>query len=402
MATFHIIGAGLAGLSAAVSLSGQGHRICVYESTSQAGGRCRSFIDPILEREIDNGNHLLIGANHHSWRYVERIGSTDQLHCPHDHLEFLHLDSLRKTRVRPPLWLPAAPVTEYLSLLRLVWASPSRTVQEVISSKNNSYRNFIEPFCVSALNTHPQEASASLLAATLRQSLRKSGKLSPFVPVQSWQRALIDPATAFIQKEGGGFYYQHALKKLISDQDRITELQFPRTNVTVAAGDKVILASPFSVTSELCPEISVPQAYSPILNGHFVCDHDYPTGSILGIIGGTIHWIFFKEGLISTTTSAADAYSDIAQDVLAAMLWSELARALGIQHPLPEYRIVFEKRATFRATPDNQAHRPPPATHFTNLFLAGDYVQTSLPACIEGAIASGHTAATLAITTVSH
>lgn len=402
MATFHIIGAGLAGLSAAASLSGHGHRICVYESTSQAGGRCRSFKDPIINREVDNGNHLLIGANRYSWQYVDRIGSRASFLCPHEYLEFLHLSNGKRTRITPPLWLPRAPLTDYLALMRMRWARSHRTVQALFSANRNGYRHFVEPFCVSALNTHPQEASAALFARTLHQSLSQKGKFTPYVPRQSWQHALIDPATTLLQKEGATFYYQHALKKLVNDHARITELHFPRTTVTVAAGDTVILATTAAIAAELCPELSIPQSYSPILNGHFVCDHDYPAGTLLGLIGGMINWIFFKEGLISTTTSAADAYSDINQDILATMLWDELSQALGIQQPLPDYRIVFEKRATFRATPESEALRPRPITRYHNVFLAGDYVQTGLPACIEGAIASGNTAATLAISSISH
>ncbi|MCA8889767.1 MAG: NAD(P)-binding protein, partial [Parvularculaceae bacterium] len=60
---FHIIGAGLSGLAAAVRLAEAGARVSVYESAGRAGGRCRTFYDKALDREIDNGNHLIMSGN---------------------------------------------------------------------------------------------------------------------------------------------------------------------------------------------------------------------------------------------------------------------------------------------------------------------------------------------------
>lgn len=402
MVTFHIIGAGISGLAAAVRLSGAEHRICVYESTSQAGGRCRSFIDPILNREVDNGNHLLIGANEHSWAFIKRIGSREALHCPHPYYDFIDLNTRKTRRIQAPFWLPPTPLVDLICLARTLIASKTKVVADYITNHSALYRESVEPFCTSALNTHPKEASARLFGNTLRLALINKGKLKPYVPVHSWQHALIDPAIAFIQKSGGSFYYQHALKSFDADDKQIRELHFTRTSVTVAPEDRVILAVPFGLTESLIPELSVPQSYSPILNCHFVYEHSQPSGALLGVIGGTVQWIFFKNGVISTTTSAADAELDVDHGVLATMLWFDVCHAMNIKAALPEHRIILEKRATFKATPENQALRPNPTTAYANLFLAGDYLNTGLPACIEGAVASGDRAATLAIATISH
>src|SRR5439155_11343214 len=73
----HIVGAGLAGLAAAVALADEGRRVVLYESGQQAGGRCRSYVDSELGCLIDNGNHLLLSGNTASIAYVERIGALD-------------------------------------------------------------------------------------------------------------------------------------------------------------------------------------------------------------------------------------------------------------------------------------------------------------------------------------
>ena len=62
---------------------------------------------------------------------------------------------------------------------------------------------------------------------------------------------------------------------------------------------------------------------------------------------------------------------------------------------LPPWQIVKERRATFAALPQENAKRPPTQTRWRNLFLAGDWTATGLPATIEGAIRSGNSAACL-------
>src|SRR6266702_8318078 len=82
MARIHIVGAGLAGLSAAVELSGSGHELFIYEAAPQAGGRCRSYFDSALGMNIDNGNHLLLSGNASALAYARRIGAEEQLVGP--------------------------------------------------------------------------------------------------------------------------------------------------------------------------------------------------------------------------------------------------------------------------------------------------------------------------------
>ena len=104
--------------------------------------------------------------------------------------------------------------------------------------------------------------------------------------------------------------------------------------------------------------------------------------------------MFRKPGVISVTVSAADALVDRPGDALSETLWRDVARAYGLPpRPVPPARLVKERRATFRATPAQLKRRPPTKTRWNNLLLAGDYVDTGLPATIEGAIRSGLAAA---------
>ena len=122
---------------------------------------------------------------------------------------------------------------------------------------------------------------------------------------------------------------------------------------------------------------------------------------LMGLVGGTAEWIFAHPDRISVTVSAADRLMEAPRAELAALIWGEVCAALGLSAcrpaPLPAWQIVKEQRATFAATPAQDALRPPAQTAWGNLFLAGDWVQNGLPATIEGALRSGHTAARLAL-----
>ena len=75
--TVHIIGAGLAGLSAALKLTQRGRSVVVHEATGFAGGRCRSYHDAAVGMTIDNGNHLLLSGNHAALAYLRDVGAAD-------------------------------------------------------------------------------------------------------------------------------------------------------------------------------------------------------------------------------------------------------------------------------------------------------------------------------------
>ena len=116
---------------------------------------------------------------------------------------------------------------------------------------------------------------------------------------------------------------------------------------------------------------------------------------MLGLLHSTAEWVFAFPDRLSVTVSAADRLVDRDREDLARLFWAEVSAALGLDAPLPRWQIVKEKRATFAATPEQDAKRPPARTRWRNLFLAGDWTQTGLPATIEGAIRSGETAAGL-------
>jgi len=121
---------------------------------------------------------------------------------------------------------------------------------------------------------------------------------------------------------------------------------------------------------------------------------------MVGVIGGSAQWVFAFADRFSVTVSGADDMIDADREILAARFWRDIAAVHGLGPELPPWQIVKERRATFAATPEQDARRPAATTAARNLFLAGDWTQTGLPATIEGAIRSGNKAAALALKAV--
>jgi len=141
--------------------------------------------------------------------------------------------------------------------------------------------------------------------------------------------------------------------------------------------------------------LDAPTEFCAIVNAHFRIDPPAGAPLILGVLGGTTQWIFAFPGRLSVTISAGDRLIDTPREQLAAAIWGEVARVTGLPAALPPWQIVRERRATFAATPAQDAKRPPARTAWRNLVLAGDWTDTGLPATIEGAIRSGNYAADL-------
>ena len=172
-------------------------------------------------------------------------------------------------------------------------------------------------------------------------------------------------------------------------------------DVQLGAADSVVLAVPAAAAGRLLPEITVPSRFQAIVNGHFVLPPDLPAtdfSGFVGIVGGTAEWLFRRGDVVSITVSAADSLAAASDDEIATLLWADIRRILAIgEAPPGAYRIIREKRATFAQTPDQVALRPTTQTPYANLWLAGDWTDTGLPATIEGTIRSGRKAAEFAL-----
>jgi squalene-associated FAD-dependent desaturase len=411
-----VIGAGLAGLSAATALAARGARVTVLEAAPQAGGRCRSYYDPTLDAVIDNGNHFVLTGNPAVFAFLDRIGAADHLQgTPTQQTFFVDIRSGERWMIAPnagplPFWIlnrdrrvPHTRPSDYLVMMKLLLARPSRTVGEVLPCKGELWERLLRPFLLGALNTRPEDGSAGLAAALLRNTFMKGGDAYRIrIAHPTLAAAFIDPALKYLESKGGVVRLGARVRGLMFDGGKVLALDTPDGVLPVGGDDAVVLAAPPWVAGELAPGLTVPDDFRAIVNAHFKRPgpHGLPDGTtaplMLGVIGGVAEWVFSFEDRISVTVSGADDIVDRDREDLARTLWADVCRAYGMDAPMPAWQIVKEKRATFAATPAQDARRPGAKTGWRNLFLAGDWTQTGLPGTIEGALRSGETAAALA------
>ena len=405
--TVHIIGAGLAGLSAAVRLTSRGRNVVVHEATAFAGGRCRSYHDAAVGMTIDNGNHLLLSGNRAALDYLRSIGAEDRLIGPAT-AEFSFADlasgerwTLRFNNGRLPFWIfdparrvPGTRVLDYLPLARLLWAPAGKAVSEVIACQGNLYQRLVEPLLLAALNIDAPQGSARLAGAIIRETLAVGGQACrPLIAREGLGSTLVEPALQTLAQHSATVRMEHQLRGIRFAPERVEALDFGSETVALNQGDAVVLTVPPYAAAALVPGLDVPTAFHAIVNAHFRIEP--PTGQppILGVINGTVQWLFAFPGRLSVTISAGDRLIDSPREELAKTIWNEVARLTGLPPTLPPWQIVRERRATFAATPAQDAKRPGAATKWSNLVLAGDWTDTGLPATIEGAIRSGNRAA---------
>ena len=409
--TVHIIGAGISGLSAAVRLANAGFKIHLHEATQQAGGRCRSYFDGATNLTIDNGNHLLLSGNRHARAYARSIGTEGGLVGPaRAQFPFVDLSTGRRWQLdlgdgRLPLWLfdaarrvPDTRLLDYLALMPLAWASPQKAVGAAIPCRGILYDRLVQPLLLAALNVDPPEGSAGLAGAIVRETLLAGGQACrPLIARDGLSAVLVEPAIELLRNKGADICFGHELREFGVADERINELRFGSDTIAFGADEAVILAVPPRAAAALLPGLQTPTRFRAILNAHFRFDPPAGQPALLGVVGGLVEWLFAFPQRLSVTISNGDRLVDRPREEVAHAIWADICKATGIEADLPPWQIVRERRATFEATPEQNALRPGPVTARKNLFLAGDWTDTGLPATIEGSVRSGDRAADLVL-----
>jgi len=359
--TVHVVGAGLAGLSAAVSLLDAGIDVRVHEAAPVPGGRCRSYHDPQLDRRIDTGTHLLLGANVEALAYLRRLDALDRvLEVAPAAYPFFDLASGRRWTVRPT---PCGLVSAF------------------------------RPVALAALNTEPGEASWGVMASVFGRLIGERA-CRPWIARTGIGDALIDPA---VQRLGDRLACGRRLTGLAIDKARVRTLIFGEESLDLSLGDRVILAVPPFAAAAVMPTLIVPTEFRAIVNAHFRVSRRTPLPRLVGLTGGLAQWALWREDVVSATVSAADLLLADAPETLIDRFWPEMAAAFELDESRPIGRIVKERRATIAATPEMERLRPAARTALANLMLAGDWIRTGLPGTLEGAVRSGTAAMRLAL-----
>lgn len=437
-----VIGAGCAGLAAAVRLSTNGARVVVVEQAPRLGGRTTSFVDRESGERLDNGQHVLFGCYRETYDLLKQIGTADQaplqstlsltiaggpdgrghaLHCP-------DLPSPWHLLLGLLMW-DAVPVSDRLSVRHLshVLSSARRhgaaataakvdaslTVAQWLSQQHQTpqMRRWLwDPLVFAALNQSADEAAARPFVRVLAEMFGPRPEDSAVgLPCAPLDDLFAIPAVQFVEAHGGTLLAKRPAKISVNG-DRIAHVKVGDTTIRAGA---VISAVPWhafqALWDETCPPAVATIAANaaamkacPIVTVNLWFDRDVMERDrpFVGLSDGTMHWFFGRNALVGEGTHVS-AVASGAVDILRLENDELIARAeADARRALPGTRgaalrralVLREPRATFSLAPDAPP-RPAANTSLQGFVLAGDWTDTGLPATIEGAVRSGNAAA---------
>lgn len=424
-----IIGAGWAGLAAAIELCKHSIPVTVYESAKQIGGRARSVT--INDLTLDNGQHLMIGAYHQMLELLRAIDvhEKDVFYRIPQHFRLIDYITgetcfeLKLPRLPFPLHLlagmlgtPSLSMKDKLLTLLRFDALLKKDIEQDISVDQwlvqsgipKTYiRYMLKPLCLAALTTHTHEASASIFQNVLRQTFNGPANYTDLlIPRTDLGQLFPLAAKNYIEQHGGKVMTGMKANKLVCDDNKIESVII---NDMTHSVDHMILATPASVTARLLAECDACDEihrqlntleYEPVTTVYLQYAENISLPlPMTGLINATAEWLFDRQycqqaGMIAAVISASGKHDVLDNETLAQTIAGELSQMFKFPAP-KSFQVIREKRATIRCTPGIDQQRPGIDTALSNLKLCGDYVHfddisaAGLPSTLEGALRSG-------------
>jgi squalene-associated FAD-dependent desaturase len=440
-----IIGAGIAGLTAAVNLADRGVRVCVLEAKAVLGGRATSFNDPQTGERVDNGQHVLVGCYRETFAFLKKIGTDDRVRMQ-SHLDVEFVDGTgARSRLQCPLlpppfnlvagllqwealgWRDRAAALNMARPIRIaqegqraegrgqsttkIAASPGETVEQWLINNGQTARlreMLWEPLALAALNQSARQAAAPPFARVLAEMFGADPRDAALgLPACPLDELYAEPAREFIEQRGGEVRIGSPAR-VVLDNGNLSHVEVRGQKLQPGG---VICAVPWYAMAEVFAgdtravdairQAATATAPSPIASVNVWLDRRIMNTPFLGLPGRTMQWVFDKAQMFEANTShltlvasGAEQAMSLTNDALIALALHELREALPESRAARVQRasVVRERRASFSLAPGQPA-RPGTRTNVERVLLAGDWIDTGLPATIEGAALSGRLAA---------
>lgn len=430
-------------MAAAAYLSRAGFQVTLIEKNPQPGGRCLSFADPVTGDMLDSGQHLLMGCYRETLTLLNLLGTNDRLRALPQKLNWLEpggkIHTLRTSGLLYPFslllgwarlgifdWADRWAIGRALLAIRKMDESALAALhrQSCASWLRDQHQppaaieRFWKPLIISALNEEPSRAAADLLAVVVRKALLSGRDAGRFLLPRSSLLELFHPEIEnLVQSAGGTVRLKTPIRKILLDHGLVSAIKTSREE-TIAA-DFYILALPpwalLDLLSASAPEglegvRSMAESHrgSPILTVYLWLKHRVWTESMTALLDSRLDWVFDlpvnagtgNQQRLSIVISAARDWIGREPEEILKMTVGELSRyCSGLDsEQITHWRVVKDRRATISFGPRSNLQRPQSETGCPNLFLAGDWITTGLPATIEGAVYGGRLCAESLIT----
>jgi len=419
-----VIGGGFAGLSAATALAEQGVSVLVLEARPTLGGRATAFIDPGTGERVDNGQHVLVGGYHETFAFLHRLKTAGDVYVQPDlHIDVIdregRVSTLKCSSLPPPLHLLGGVIgwkgigwadrAALVHMRRVDDGPANETVRDWLVRHRQTSRLIEllwEPLAVAALNQSIDDASGAAFAGVLRRMFTNNRRDCALgLPLKPLDELYAMPSRAYIERAGGSVRVNAPARVTCNGQIAV------RVRDEVLQPKAIICATAWFALPSVFPDRPAPLEAvlraaeftdaSPIVTVNLWFDRPVTTHSFVGLPGRAMQWVFDKRALLgeasshlSLVSSGATALVGQTNQELVDLALRELMVALPATQSAQLRRavVVREKRATFSVAP-GQPRRPAVETSLPGVFLAGDWIDTGLPATIEGAVVSGHRAA---------
>lgn len=425
-----VVGGGLAGLSTAVYLSEKNIKATLLEASPKLGGRTYSLFNENQNDVYDNGQHLMMGCYDETLSLLKKLGSYELVEIQKQmEITFVEEGGTQTKLSAPRLFYPLNLLIAILKYKSLSLMDRFRvidfimdlgccadedlknlTVLEWLMQKNQNdetIKKLWEILIVGTMNTTPEKASAQIFDEVLREVFLGGSRASKIVlPKTGLSELFSIPAQKLLAAKNCGVLTSERVESVTIKNDLIISI---KTNKSIYENfDAVVFAIPqhalqkisFLDSSEKSTSHRFQLAlgefkYSSILNVHLWLKENPFKEKFYGLIESEIHWLFNHGKHISLTVSSADALCELENEKIIQEFYSELKIYFPIfkKELVTEWKIIKEKRATFIPDCASNELRKSIASPFPNMFFAGDWTDTELPATIEGAVLSGRLAA---------
>lgn len=410
-----IIGSGWSGLSAAVSLTQQGHRVHLVESAKQFGGRARNVT--WQGKMVDNGQHIMIGAYDHMLAMMQLVGVNPEhafnrlpidISIHHPDYSTLHLSG--QSRLPWPwslAWnlVKSAGLNSLKNLVMLQKDIPRLLAEEDMTvlawlqrakQPSRLIEQLWEPLCLATLNTQVAKASAHVLAIVLRDSLGKDELTADLlIPKMPLGTLFPQAAVAYIRRHGGKLSKQTRIAEVVTEEGKISGAV--TTSGDFIESENIILATgPDQTAQILTAHLRFHRpSQTPITTVYLQYPSQYHLPApLIGMTGTMSHWLFDRSqqhpGMISAVISSDGPHEKLSKEALVQHVCNEVHQLLpDFPDKADEGFVIREKRATFECSVENHRNRPECMTAIPGLWLTGDYIANQYPATLEGAIRNG-------------